>query len=156
MMPALPTDGTSGRQPIVLENQLCFAIYAASRALAGAYRELLKELDLTYPQYIVMLALWEQDGVTISELGRRVLLDFGTLTPLLKRLESRGLLIRRRDPKDERNVRLTITPVGRTVQEQASCIPAALRCQISLTRQETASLREAMKTLINDLTEWGQ
>jgi DNA-binding MarR family transcriptional regulator len=137
--------------PLKLENQLCFAIYAASRAITNAYRPLLHDVQLTYPQYIVMLALWELDNVTISALGRRLFLDFGTLTPLLKRLEKRGLLSRVRNRDDERQVKVILTAAGRRMRRELAAVPGQLRCQISLSRQETAFLREAMKVLTNDL-----
>jgi DNA-binding MarR family transcriptional regulator len=143
----------AGVSLVKLENQLCFAIYAASRAITNAYRPLLSGLELTYPQYIVMLALWEQDDVTIGSLGQRLFLDFGTLTPLLKRLEKRGLLSRIRDREDERQVKVILTAAGRRMQREAAGVPGQLRCQISLSRQDTAFLREAMKALTNDLVQ---
>jgi hypothetical protein len=94
----------SAEQLLLLDNQLCFAMYSASLAMTKSYKKLLKALDLTYPQYLVMMVLWEQDGVIVSELGKRLYLDSGTLTPLLKRMESMGLLHRQRDAVDERRV----------------------------------------------------
>jgi len=95
-----------------LDSQLCFALYAASRAVTSAYRDALTELDLTYPQYLTLLALWENDGVTISALGARLQLDSGTLSPLLKRLDGAGLVERRRSSEDERRVTVHLTPQG--------------------------------------------
>src|SRR3954447_20856924 len=99
--------------PLRLENQLCFALHAASRAMTAAYQPLLDALGITYPQYLVLLLLWEQDGVRVSQLGERLHLDSGTLTPLLKRLESRHVLERRRSTDDERVVEVFLTAEGK-------------------------------------------
>jgi DNA-binding MarR family transcriptional regulator len=133
---------------IKLENQLCFSLYAASRAMTNAYRPILSGLELTYPQYLVMLALWEQDDVTISSLGDRLYLDFGTLTPLLRRLEDRGLVMRRRDREDERHVKITLTRQGKSLRKLAADVPKQLRCRIQLSRQQTSSLRQDLKLLL--------
>ena len=109
-----------------LDNQLCFLFHRISRDLTAAYRPLLADLGLTYPQYLVMLVLWEQDGPTVSELGERLFLDSGTLTPLLKRLETSGLVERQRDPQDERRVRIRLTPQGRALRERAESVPACV------------------------------
>ncbi|WP_044481522.1 MarR family winged helix-turn-helix transcriptional regulator [Paenibacillus antibioticophila] len=109
-----------------LDDQLCFAFYACSRGIMKLYRPLLQELGLTYTQYITLLALWEQDAVTVKELGSRLFLDSGTLTPLLKKLEAMGLLSRTRDPKDERNVIITLTGKGQELRHQAKEIPCKI------------------------------
>ena len=135
-----------------LDNQLCFAVYSTSLAMTRLYKPLLEKLDLTYPQYLVMLALWERDGVMVSELGAQLSLDSGTLTPLLKRLESIGHVGRLRDVTDERRVRVTLTPSGRALKSQAielpACILAASQCSIdelsALTRQ-LQQLRNRLK-----------
>ncbi len=118
------------RQPsppqLLLENQLCFLFHRISRDLDAAYRPLLGELGLTYPQYLVMLVLWEQDGRSVGELGAELCLDSGTLSPLLRRLESRGLLERRRDPDDERRVTLHLTRDGWALRRKARSIPESL------------------------------
>ena len=111
---------------LALDHQLCFALYAASLAMTKTYKPLLTPLGLTYPQYLVMLVLWEQDGVTVSRLGERLFLDSGTLTPLLKRLEASGLLARERDAQDERRVRITLTAPGRALRLEAERIPACV------------------------------
>ncbi|MDX2090574.1 MAG: MarR family transcriptional regulator [Kofleriaceae bacterium] len=112
-----------------LDFQLCFALYAASRAVVRAYAPLLEPLGLTYPQYLVFLVLWEQDGVAVSQLGERLKLDSGTLTPLLKRLEERELLVRKRSTEDERVVLVHLTDAGRALQAQADAIPQqAAKC----------------------------
>ena len=130
-------------QALLLDNQLCFALYSASLAMTKVYKPLLDELGLTYPQYLVMLALWERDGVAVSELGQRLRLDSGTLTPLLKRLEAAGLIARLRAVEDERRVHLTLTAAGRRLRARAekvpSCVLQAADCSVSelveLTRQ---------------------
>lgn len=109
-----------------LDDQLCFAFYACSRGIMKLYRPLLQELGLTYTQYITLLALWEQDQVTVKELGSRLFLDSGTLTPLLKKLEAMGLLRRTRDPKDERNVIITLTEQGHELRQQAEEVPCKI------------------------------
>ena len=109
-----------------LDNQLCFALYSANLALNKLYRQLLAPLNLTYPQYLVMLVLWEQDDMTVSDIGERLFLDSATLTPLLKRLESAGLINRHRSRKDERQVAVTLSEAGRELQQQALGIPHAV------------------------------
>ncbi|MBW8902225.1 MAG: MarR family transcriptional regulator, partial [Massilia sp.] len=100
---------------LALENQFCFALYSASHAMTKTYKPLLDRLGLTYPQYLVMLVLWEQDGILVKDIGARLFLDSGTLTPLLKRLEASGMLERNRDPLDERQVRISLSEEGRAL-----------------------------------------
>ncbi len=129
-----------------LDHQLCFALYSTSLAMTRIYKPLLEKLGLTYPQYLVMLVLWEQDGQTVSELGDRLYLDSGTLTPLLKRLEATGLVSRLRAVDDERRVHVSLTAAGRRMKAQAAevpgCILAATQCSIpeltALTRRVQA------------------
>lgn len=131
---------------LLLDNQLCFALYSASLAMTKLYKPLLAELGLTYPQYLVMLVLWERDGLMVSELGERLFLDSGTLTPLLKRLEAAGLIARQRALDDERRVHVTLTATGRKLKTRAARVPAcvaeAVQCPlpdiVSLTRQVQA------------------
>ncbi|MDD5324810.1 MAG: MarR family transcriptional regulator [Polaromonas sp.] len=120
-----------------LDHQLCFALYSASLAMTKIYKPLLNEIGLTYPQYLAMLVLWEQDGLMVSELGTRLFLDSGTLTPLLKRLESAGLISRVRDAQDERRVHVTLTTAGRKLKSRAAKIPD---CIISATQYPVAEL----------------
>lgn len=130
-------------QALLLDNQLCFALYSASLAMTKLYKPLLDELGLTYPQYLVLLVLWEKDGLMVSELGQRLSLDSGTLTPLLKRLDAAGLIARIRDIQDERRVHITLTAAGRKLRTRAQKIPGcildAAQCSIpdlvQLTRQ---------------------
>ena len=134
-----------------LDNQLCFALYSASLAMTKVYKPLLEELGLTYPQYLAMLVLWERDGLMVSELGERLFLDSGTLTPLLKRLEASGLITRVRATQDERRVHITLTPLGVKLKVQAAKIPACIlsasKCSLpeltELTRQ-IQGLRERL------------
>ena len=117
-MPSRNTAAPPSPPELLLDNQLCFALYSASLAMTKLYKPLLDALGLTYPQYLVMLSLWERDGLTVSELGERLFLDSGTLTPLLKRLEAAGLLVRLRDVQDERRVRITLTGQGRALRDR--------------------------------------
>jgi len=109
-----------------LENQICFSIYAASRAITRAYRPFLDPWGLTYPQYLVLLILWEKDGQSVNEIGRRLYLDSGTLTPLLKRMEQAGFLVRRRVESDERKVAISLGPKGLQLRDEALSIPEGL------------------------------
>ena len=111
---------------LLLDNQVCFALYSTSLAMTKIYKPLLAPLGLTYPQYLAMLVLWEQDGIMVSELGERLYLDSGTLTPLLKRLEAMGLIARLRDVADERRVHVTLTTAGRKLKAKAAVIPACV------------------------------
>lgn len=114
------------RRTARLEEQLCFAVYQTGHAFTRMYRSALADLGLTYPQYLVMLALWDGDGVTVKALGERLSLDSGTLTPLLKRLETAGLIRRQRSREDERQVRLHLTPDGEALREKGACVPATM------------------------------
>jgi MarR family transcriptional regulator, organic hydroperoxide resistance regulator len=137
--------------PLRLDSQLCFALYAATRAMTQAYAPLLRPLGLTYPQYLVMLLLWEEDGLTVGELGERLELDSGTLTPLLKRLEAAGLLRRARDRADARVVRIHLTSPGRALKARARDIPRAVACSAGLTLTELARLRGELRRLTHTL-----
>jgi len=120
---------TAPTHALLLEQQLCFALYRASRAVTRAYGPLLEPLGLTYPQYLVLLVLWEEKTSSVKELGQRLALDSGTLTPLLKRLEQSGLLSRRRDSEDERVVRIELTSEGQKLRAKARNIPTDLACR---------------------------
>ena len=141
--PAAPAAGDLLR----LDNQLCFALYAASGLVTRAYRPLLEPLGLTYPQYLVMMALWEDAPRTVKALGQALDLDSGTLTPLLKRLEAAGFVTRRRDTQDERKVQIDLTDAGRALQAQAAEVPAALACQLHLPLNEIVDLRATLQDL---------
>ena len=130
-----------------LDNQLCFALYAASGLVTRAYRPLLEPLGLTYPQYLAMMALWETAPRTVSDLGEALGLDSGTLTPLLKRMEGAGLVKRTRDKADERRVQITLTDAGRALQVKAAGVPLALACALDLPGEEIVALRTALQDL---------
>jgi DNA-binding MarR family transcriptional regulator len=134
-----------------LENQLCFPLYAASRMLTKAYQPYLQELELTYPQYLVLLLLWEHGELTVKTLGEQLLLDSGTLTPLLKRMEHKQWLSRRRDPSDERLVLIQLLPAGRVLQQRASHIPEKLQEKLKLTSTEFTTLRKQLRHLLTQL-----
>ena len=123
-----------------LENQLCFPLYACARRVIGQYTPLLKPLNLTYTQYIVFLVLWEEKTVTVRELCRKLYLDSGTLTPVLKKMEAQGYIIRKRNSEDERVVTVTLTEEGSALREKAKDIPAQMGKCMTLTEQEIGSL----------------
>jgi len=139
------------RDPLQLEDQLCFALYNASRALTRAYAPLLAPLGVTYPQYLVLLVLWERDGLPVKELGERLTLDSGTLTPLFKRLEQQGLVERRRGEDDERLVRIHLTPDGRALRGKARKIPMELACSAGYEVGNERSVRDLVR-LRDELT----
>lgn len=134
-----------------LDNQLCFQLYSASRLMTKLYQPLLKPLDLTYPQYLVMLVLWEQPmghKFTVTELGERLYLDSGTLTPLLKRLEAKRLIQRQRSSEDERQVWVKLTTSGEGLKQQAKRVPEKLVCETNMNVDDIAPLRESIRELI--------
>lgn len=135
-----------------MDRQLCFALYSASRAMTAAYRPILSELNLTYPQYLVLLVLWEEDRVTVGRLGERLQLDSGTLSPLLKRLEANGFIRRERSLQDERQVEVTLTSPGRKLEGKAQCIPQKLGARMGISERDAADLRDAIHRLTDALT----
>jgi DNA-binding MarR family transcriptional regulator len=141
----------SQRDPLHLEDQLCFALYHASRALTRAYAPLLEPLGLTYPQYLVLLVLWQGDGMAVKALGERLALDSGTLTPLLKRLEHQGLVRRQRGEDDERVVRIHLTAAGRALRGKAKKVPLDLACSAGYELANERSMRELAR-LRDELT----
>ena len=132
---------------LLLDNQLCFAVYSASLAMTRLYKPLLEKLGLTYPQYLVMLALWEDDGPTVSELGARLSLDSGTLTPLLKRLEASGHVARVRDVADERRVHIMLTSAGRKLKSRAAGVPGCLLAATQCSVPDLIALTQQIQTL---------
>lgn len=130
-----------------LDNQLCFAVYSASLAMTKLYKPLLDKLKLTYPQYLVMLVLWERDGLMVSELGERLSLDSGTLTPLLKRLEANALVARIRDVADERRVHVSLTAAGRRLKARAAGVPACLMAASQCSIEELVALTQQIQQL---------
>lgn len=128
-----------------LDDQMCFALYAASRAVTGVYRPLLDELGLTYPQYLVLLMLWENGPSAVKDVGAALQLDYGTLTPLLKRLEAMGLVVRRRRVDDERGVEVTLTDEGAALRERVRDVPVQISHALALTAGETTALRDLLR-----------
>jgi DNA-binding MarR family transcriptional regulator len=141
------------RDPLLLDNQLCYALYAAAHRMTKSYRPLLERIGLTYPQYLVLMVLWETDGVTVSEIGRRLRLDSGTLTPVLKRLEAAGLLQRNRRRSDEREVEIALTEKGRALRADAAEVRQSVMCQLDLTEPEVQAMRIDLNHLIDSLSK---
>ncbi|WP_342656502.1 MarR family transcriptional regulator [Pantoea sp. RSPAM1] len=137
--------------PLLLDQQLCFALYSANLAMHKVYRKLLTQMDITYPQYLVMLVLWQQDSLTVSEIGERLFLDSATLTPLLKRLENAGLLNRQRSRQDERQVVVSLTGAGRSLRQQAESIPDEIQCASDCSEDEMNSLKLQLNQLRDKL-----
>ena len=133
--------------PLKLDSMLCFAVYAAGHAFTRFYKPRLDALGLTYPQYLVFLVLWEQDGLTVKALGEKLFLDSGTITPLVKRLEARGLLRRQRDDEDERQVRIFLTPEGRALRAKALAVPLAVGKALGEQAAEAGDLRRSLQQL---------
>jgi len=146
-----PTPATTSPW-LALDHQLCFALYAASLAMTKVYKPLLAPLGLTYPQYLVMLVLWETDSITVSALGERLHLDSGTLTPLLKRLQAQGLVQRLRDAADERRVRLQLTAAGRALQAQAVTVPQTIACATACELDQIQALTQQLRQLRDQLS----
>ncbi|MEV6167924.1 MarR family transcriptional regulator [Streptomyces sp. NPDC051954] len=138
---------------LLLDDQLCFALYAASRAVTTRYRPLLDALGLTYPQYLVMLVLWEQDSISVRDLGAALQLESSTLSPLLKRLESNGLLRRERRREDERSVAIRLTPAGAELRERAATVPLAIGDAMGLTPEQHAQAKQLLRLLTANVAE---
>ena len=131
-----------------LENQLCFPLYAASREILRLYTPLLKKLDLTYTQYIVMMVLWEEKEITVGELGKKLFLDTGTLSPLLKSMEKKSLLSRKRDSKDERIVKILITEEGENLRQKALSVPEKIGRCLNISPEESKTLYEILYKIL--------
>lgn len=136
---------------LLLDNQLCFPLYSAANAVVRAYRPLLDALDLTYPQYLVMMVLWQQNAISVKTLGEKLHLDSGTLTPLLKRLESKGLVERRRSVTDERARELWLTDRGTALREQALAVPKSMVCKFDLDLDELVMLKQLCEKVVGKL-----
>ena len=134
-----------------LDSQLCFLLYATTRVLTQAYAGVLEPLGLTYPQYLLLLVLWEEDGSTVGYIGQRLRLDSGTVTPLVKRLEGAGLVVRERSATDERVVEVHLTPAGRRLRDRAQDIPSAMFCQSGLTATGAQKLAGDLRRLLEAL-----
>jgi DNA-binding MarR family transcriptional regulator len=146
-----PPIQTNSVDPLCLDNQLCFALYAASHAIKKAYRPLLDELGLTYPQYLILMVLWSENALKVSAIGQRLHLDSGTLTPVLKRLETTGLVKRARRLQDEREVEISLTPEGQALRARALDVRHDVACRLKMSESEAASLRDELKSLIATL-----
>jgi DNA-binding MarR family transcriptional regulator len=134
-----------------LENQICFKIYTAERKITKLYRGLLEELNVTYPQYLALLVLWEKNAITVKELGEKLFLDSGTLTPMLKRMESHELIERTRSVEDERNVIITLTKKGVELKSKAECIPSQLVENLSMNYEELKSLDQTLTNVLKNI-----
>ncbi|WP_172296389.1 MarR family winged helix-turn-helix transcriptional regulator [Pseudoruegeria sp. HB172150] len=139
--------------PLTLDRQICFPLYAASNLLTRKYREVLAPLGLTYPQYLVMLVLWERAPRSVGELGEKLHLDSGTLTPLLKRMEAAGHVRRSRDPRDERRVQVELTDAGRALKEKAAHVPETLFGAFGMTAEEIEDLRIKVQGVVRHLSD---
>lgn len=145
---AEPTEGS-----LLLDDQLCFALYAASRAVTARYRPLLEALGLTYPQYLVMLVLWEQDSISVRDLGAALQLESSTLSPLLKRLEANGLLRRERRTDDERSVAIRLTEAGARLRDTAATVPLAIGDAMGLTPEQDAAAKHLLRLITANVTD---
>lgn len=134
-----------------LENQLCFPLYACSKEIVRRYKPYLDELDLTYTQYITMMVLWEEDEINVKELGRKLYLDSGTLTPLLKKLEAKGYITRSRSKEDERNLVVKITDSGKALKEKACEIPAKVGSCVNLSEEKAKLLYETLYQILESI-----
>lgn len=149
--PLPPSTAADPGTRLLLRNQLCHALYSASNAMVRAYRPLLEPLGLTYPQYLVMLALWENNGVPIKHLVEATRLDSGTLTPILKRLEQKELILRRKGVEDERQWLIDLSTAGQSLRDQASEIPQKLFCLTSLSLEQAQALKLAAEQIYQDV-----
>lgn len=138
---------------LLIENQLCFTIYACSREITKLYQPYLDKIGLTYSQYLVMLVLWERQQCTVKEIGEALFLDSGTLTPLLKRLQAAGLIVRERSTQDERKVLISLTEQGWALQSNAGCIPGKMMEETTMSSDETVELLDQFKSLLNRVHE---
>ncbi|HTN64676.1 MAG TPA: MarR family transcriptional regulator [Burkholderiaceae bacterium] len=151
--PTAPANTPDPSELLALDNQLCFALYSASLAMTKTYKPLLDKLGLTYPQYLVMLVLWERDDMLVKEIGERLFLDSGTLTPLLKRLQGAALIVRTRDQADERQVRITLSAKGKALRQQARDIPLQVLCASGQSPAALRDLRRQLSRVRNQLVQ---
>lgn len=143
-------------ESLKLDNQLCFSIYACSREITSMYRPFLDQLGITYPQYLVLLILWEEQECTVKELGERLYLDSGTLTPMLKRMEAANLIKRQRSQTDERKVLVQLTDKGKEMKQEAYCIPEALFGQVGVSQDEFVALLAQFKKMLHTIHQANQ
>ncbi|EQA72277.1 MarR family winged helix-turn-helix transcriptional regulator [Leptospira noguchii] len=138
---------------LFLENQICFPLYACSRALTAVYRPILEELGITYPQYLVLLILWKEDGCSIKEIGKKLYLDSGTLTPLLKRLEDSEFIMRKRSEEDERSVKIYLSIKGKKLRDKATCVPSKMIESLEVDKKSLIDLKKDLDRLLLMLSE---
>ena len=138
-------------ESLKLDEQICFPLYVLSKEITGLYRPILEELDLTYPQYLVMMVLWEENGLAVSHIGEKLFLDSGTLTPVLKRLENKGFINRIRNKEDERVVQLFLTENGKNLRQHACGIPEKLLEQIHVQIEDLKNFKDTLNQLINNI-----
>ena len=138
-------------ESLKLENQICFPLYVIAKQITGLYRPFLDELDITYPQYLVMMTLWENDGLAVNNIGEKLYLDSGTLTPLLKRLEAKGFIMRKRKKEDERVVQVFISESGKALQQKACEIPAKMHQKVGVSKEDWAELSNSVKKILNKI-----
>jgi DNA-binding MarR family transcriptional regulator len=148
-----PADTARPTDWLQLDNQLCFALYSASLAMTRLYKPLLEPLGLTYPQYLALLVLWERDGLAVNELGERLFLDSGTLTPLLKRMEAAGWVLRQRARDDERRVIVSLTADGKALKRRAQSVPRALAAATGCSADELVALTQRLQQLRTQLLD---
>jgi DNA-binding MarR family transcriptional regulator len=137
--------------PLDLDRQVCHSLYSAANALVRAYRPLLEKLDLTYPQYVVMMSLWQRDGVSISELAAHTRFDAGTLSPLLRRLQGKALVDIQVTPADERRKQVTVTKKGQALKQSALDTPSQIACNVDMSIEEALQLKALCETLVSKL-----
>ncbi|UOG30493.1 MarR family winged helix-turn-helix transcriptional regulator [Leptospira noguchii] len=138
---------------LFLENQICFPLYACSRALTAVYRPILEELGITYPQYLVLLILWKEDGCSVKEIGKKLYLDSGTLTPLLKRLEDSEFIMRKRSQEDERSVKIYLSTKGKKLRDKAVCVPSKMIESLEVDKKSLIDLKKDLDRLLLMLSE---
>jgi len=138
-------------EDLKLSNQICFPIYSLAKEVINLYRPILKDLDITYPQYLVLLVLWEEDELNVSDIGKKLNLDSGTLTPLLKRLEQKNIVLRKRKTNDERVVCISLTEDGKSLKSKAECIPSKLKEMTPISEEELYELKRLMDKTITQL-----
>lgn len=136
-----------------LSNQLCFPLYVCSKEIVRRYKPFLDPLDLTYTQYITMMVMWEEKTITVKELGKKLFLDSGTMTPLLKKLEVKGYIVRKRSEKDERIVFVTITELGEKLKEAAATVPEKLGKCVNISSEEAGQLYSLLYKILNEITD---
>jgi DNA-binding MarR family transcriptional regulator len=139
------------QESLQLQNQLCFPLYVIAKEITGLYRPFLDELDITYPQYLVMMVLWENDGLSVNHIGEKLYLDSGTLTPLLKRLETKGFITRKRKKEDERVVEVFISETGKALKAKACKIPEKIYKKIDASEQDWIDLKTSVLKILNKI-----